>query len=130
MAYNTISQMDFGQAVAATDFTGDLYKGVVLTGESAALAATAGGRIDAVLHTDAPAGISVRVVMKGVTKASAGAAVAVGDEVAVDVNGQFVTAAAGTPNNVVVGKAITAAGAANEIFTMNFYGADTYRSTE
>lgn len=130
MAYNTISQVDFGQATAATDFTGDLYKGAVITGESVDLASTAGGRIDAVVHTDAPAGLAVRLVLKGITKASAGAAIAAGAEVAVDANAQFVTAAAGTPNDAVVGKAITAAGAANEIFTMYFYGADTFRTTE
>lgn len=130
MAYNTISQMDFGQATAASDLTGDLFKAGILTGESVDLASVAGGRVDCVVHTDSPLGLAVRVVLKGVTKASAGAAVSAGDEIAVDANGQFVTAAAGTPNDVVVGKAITAAGAANEIFTMHFYGADTYRATE
>lgn len=123
MAYNTISQVDFGQAVATTDMTGDLFKGGILTGEAVDLAAAAGGRIDCVIHTDAPVGITVRCVLKGVTKASAGAAVTAGDLIAVDANGQFVTAVA---TDVVVGKAITAAGAQGEIFTMNFYGADSY----
>ncbi len=123
MAYNTISQLDFGQAIAATDFTGDLYKAGVETGESVALVASAGGRVDCVVHTDAPAGISVRTVKKGTTKASAGAAVSAGDLIAVDANAQFVTAVGG---DEVVGKAVTAAGAINEIFTMYFYGADSY----
>lgn len=123
MAYNTISQLDFGQAIAASDFTGDLYKAGVETGESVALATSAGARIDCVIHTDAPEGIAVRTVKKGTTKASAGAAVSAGDEVAVDVNAQFVTAVTG---DIVVGKAVTAAGEVNEIFTMYFYGADSY----
>lgn len=126
MAYNTISQMDFGQAIAATDLTGKLYFAGVLTGESVDVAATAGGRVDCVIHTDSPAGISSRVVFKGVTKAVAGAAVAAGADVAVNASGQFVTAAA---TNVVVGKAITAAGAAGEVLTINFYGADTYTAS-
>lgn len=123
MAYNTISQMDFGQATAASDLTGDLFKAGILTGESVDLASVAGGRVDCVVHTDSPLGLAVRVVLKGVTKASAGAAVSAGDEIAVDANGQFVTAVS---TDVVLGKAITAAGAQNEIFTMTFYGADTY----
>lgn len=126
MAYNTISQMDFGQAIAASDFTGDLFKGGILTGESVDLAGVAGGRIDCVIHTDAPSGLSVRTVLKGVTKASAGDSVSAGDEIAVDANGQFVTA---TSTDSVVGKAITAAGAQGEIFTMYFYGADTYAAS-
>ncbi|MBG23665.1 MAG: hypothetical protein CMF22_10105 [Idiomarinaceae bacterium] len=126
MAYNTISQVDFGQAIAASDFTGDLFKGAILTGESVDLAGSAGGRIDAVVHTDAPAGISVRLVLKGVTKASAGDSVTAGDEIAVDANGQFVTA---TTSDIVVGKAITEAGAQGEIFTMYFYGADSYAAS-
>lgn len=123
MAYNTISQLDFGQAIAASDFTGDLYKAGVETGESVALASVAGGRVDCVVHTDAPSGFAVRTVKKGTTKASAGAAVSAGDEIAVDANAQFVTA---TSTDIVVGKAVTAAGAADEIFTMYFYGADSY----
>lgn len=123
MAYDTISQMDFGQAIAAVDMTDNLFKAGVLTGESVALAGTAGGRVDCVIHTDAPAGIAVRTVLKGVTKASAGAAVTAGAEVAVDANGQFVPA---TATDIVVGKSITAADAAGEIFTVYFYGADSY----
>jgi len=119
MAYNTISQMDFGQAVASEDLTGKLYFLGVQAGETVGVNTTAGGAANVVIHTDSPSGIAVRTVFKGITKAVAGAAIAADADLASDAAGKVVTAGTG---DVVVGKAITAAGEANEVITINFFG--------
>lgn len=119
MAYNTISQMDFGQAVASEDLTGKLYFAGVLDGESVAVATTAGGAADVIIHTDSPSGIAVRTVFKGITKAVAGGAILANADLAVNATGQVVTAVA---TDTVIGRAITAAGEANEVITINFFG--------
>lgn len=119
MAYNTISQMDFGQAVASEDLTGKLYFLGVQAGETVGVNTTAGGAANVVIHTDSPSGIAVRTVFKGITKAVAGAAIAADADLASDAAGKVVTAATG---DVVVGKAITAAGEENEVITINFFG--------
>ena len=119
MAYNTISQMDFGQAVASEDLTGKLYFLGVQVGETVGVNTTAGGAANVVIHTDSPSGIAVRTVFKGITKAVAGAAIAADADLASDAAGKVVTAATG---DVVVGKAITAAGEENEVITINFFG--------
>ena len=119
MAYNTISQMDFGQAIASEDLTGKLYFLGVQAGETVGVNTTAGGAANVVIHTDSPSGIAVRTVFKGITKAVAGAAFAAGADLASDAAGKVVTAGTG---DVVVGKAITAAGEANEVITINFFG--------
>lgn len=119
MAYNTISQMDFGQAVASEDLTGKLYFLGVQAGETVGVNTTAGGAANVVIHTDSPSGIAVRTVFKGITKAVAGAAIAADADLASDATGKVVTAVTG---DVVVGKAITAAGEDNEVITINFFG--------
>lgn len=119
MAYNTISQMDFGQSVASEDLTGKLYFLGVQAGETVGVNTTAGGAANVVIHTDSPSGIAVRTVFKGITKAVAGAAIAADADLASDATGKVVTAVTG---DVVVGKAITAAGEANEVITINFFG--------
>jgi hypothetical protein len=119
MAYNTISQLDFGQAIAQEDFTGKQYFLGVQTGEEVVVASTAGGAANVVIHTDAPSGISVRTVFKGVTKVVAGDAVTAGADVASDANGKVVTA---TTGDVVVGTAVTAASEDGEVMTINFFG--------
>ena len=119
MAYNTISQMDFGQAIASEDLTGKLYFLGVQAGETVGVNTTAGGAANVVIHTDSPSGIAVRTVFKGITKAVAGAAIAADADLASDAAGKVVTAATG---DVVVGKAITAAGEENEVITINFFG--------
>ncbi len=119
MAYNTISQMDFGQAVASEDLTGKLYFLGAQVGETVGVNTTAGGAANVVIHTDSPEGIAVRTVFKGITKAVAGAAIAADADLASDAAGKVVTAVTG---DVVVGKAITAAGEANEVITINFFG--------
>ncbi|MAX51295.1 MAG: hypothetical protein CMH22_04900 [Methylophaga sp.] len=119
MAYNTISQMDFGQAIASEDLTGKLYFLGAQVGETVGVNTTAGGAANVVIHTDSPSGIAVRTVFKGITKAVAGAAIAADADLASDAAGKVVTAATG---DVVVGKAITAAGEENEVITINFFG--------
>ncbi len=121
MAYNTISQMDFGQAIASEDLTGKLYFLGVQAGETVGVNTTAGGAANVVIHTDSPSGIAVRTVFKGITKAVAGAAIAADADLASDATGKVVTADA-VAGDVVVGKAITAAGEANEVITINFFG--------
>ena len=61
------------------------------------------------------AGRAATVMINGVTKASAGAAIAVNDAVAAAADGQFVTAA---PGDIVLGIALEAAAAADEIIAV------------
>jgi hypothetical protein len=60
-------------------------------------------------------GDAATVMLDGVTKAVAGAAITAGAAVTVDTSGRFVTAATG---NRIWGNARSAAGAANELFAL------------
>lgn len=119
MAYNTISQMDFGQAIATEDLTGKLHFAGVQTGEEVALPTAAGEAANVMIHTDAPKGISVRTVFKGVSKAVAGGTFSAGAKVATAADGRVVEA---TNGDVILGDAVIEATAENEVVTINFYG--------
>ena len=71
---------------------------------------------------DKPAadGRAGNVRISGTSKVVAGAAIALGAEVASDANGKCVTAASG---DYILGVALEAAGAANQIIAVTFYSA-------
>ncbi len=93
----------------ATGISGD----VILAGVSGDKALGICGEAPAVT-----AGQNLRVCIRGVCKAQAGAAVAVGDTVMVgNAAGQLITATAATAN-FVVGRALTAATALGDLFSV------------
>lgn len=123
MAYSNVNALIWGNTVAAEDLTGKQYfAGVIDANGEIAVATVAGGRIDGVVNTDSPLGLSADLTLQGVVRVALGGTVAVGDELAVDAAGKFVTAVA---TNVVVGKALVG-GAAGEVGTAIVYGAGTY----
>lgn len=76
----------------------------------------AGARVIGVLQNKPnAAGLPAGIAIDGITKAVAGAAIAAGALVTVAADGRFVTAAT---TNFIVGRAMTAAGAANVIFEL------------
>lgn len=75
----------------------------------------AGEHCDGVISEGKAAGLSSSIKTGNQLKAVAGAAVAVGAKVTPDANGKFITAVAG---DQVFGTAITAAGAADVLFTI------------
>lgn len=123
MAFSQVNNTIYGATVAAEDLTGKRwFAGVLDANGEIAVATTAGGRIDGVILDEAPLGISASLCLDGVERVIFGGAVSVNDELAIDVNGKFVTAVS---TDVVVGKALTA-GADTEVGTAIIYGADTY----
>lgn len=107
-------------ALAAADYsTTGQYLGVKLTStaNTVELADTNGEQIYGVLQNDPASGETARVAIGGICKAEAGAAIAVGALVAVDTDGQFITAATA---DTAVGFARSAAGAAGEVFSLDF----------
>lgn len=78
--------------------------------------AGAGAKIDGVLQNKpAASGRASTVAIDGVTKVRAGAAVTAGDDLTPDSTGRAVTAATG---DIVGGRALEAATAANQVITM------------
>lgn len=75
----------------------------------------AGDRCDGVISEGKAAGLHSSIKTGNQVKAIAGAAVAVGAKVTPDGNAKFITATSGTE---VFGTAITAANAANDLFTI------------
>lgn len=77
---------------------------------------SAGGDADGVLQNDpSAAGRAATVAIGGIVKVKAGAVVAAGAKVQSDATGRAITAATG---DHVLGKAVTAAGAADEIISV------------
>lgn len=108
MAYE--GRQDLWDITAAVDLTGSQYLFVQLDGTLAGA-----GEYGFVL-VDAPAsGSPGSVVVNGITKVVAGAAVAAGAAVSADANGKAVTAVS---TDVINGRALTAAGNANELITI------------
>ena len=106
--------LDLSFEVAAADLSGNQYYAASVGASGVALAG-ANAQIDGVIQGQPGAGDPVKLVYTGVTKAHAGAAIAKGALVATDAAGKFVTAAS---TNNAVGRAIEAAGADGDIFTL------------
>lgn len=108
-----------GQTVsfeAAADLSGNQFYGVKLTAAHTVNVAGNGEKIVGVLQNKpAAAGNAATVVLDGITKAVAGAAISVGDEVSLDANGKFVTAAIG---DTVAGVAVDAASADGDVISV------------
>lgn len=108
----------FGCAVKHDTATGTALD-VILAGTSGDKALGICGEAPAVT-----AGQNLRVCVRGVCKAQAGAAVAVGDTVMVgNASGQLITATAATAN-FVVGRALTAATAIGDLFSVEVRPSD------
>lgn len=100
--------------VADTDLsvTGQ-YRAVKRTATGIALCGAADAGFLGILQDDPLAGESGTVKTRDVSKAVAGAAVAVGAFVTTDATGRLITAAVGNPR---VGRALEAAAAASDLF--------------
>lgn len=113
----------YTSAPAAADFSDGTkqYRGAVMNAAGQIALAGAGAKIDGILKNEPKLGEPARIeFFNGIHKARAGAAIVAGAELAMDANGQFITAAgAGTH---IVAKAVNAASAAGVIFKAHFYG--------
>jgi hypothetical protein len=104
-------------ATAGAVLTAAQYFGVALSGANVVVNPTNGLAIYGVLQNDPASGDAATVAIAGITKATAGAAIAVGAAVACDTGGKFITAASA---DVIVGYARSAAGADLEVFSLDF----------
>lgn len=104
--------------LAGEDLSSAQYTFVTSDGDEVT-ATGAGEAATGVLWNDPQSGRAASVVRGGEPMVYAGAAIAVGAEIASDANGKAVTAASG---DVILGEARTAAGAADELVTITFYG--------
>lgn len=105
-----------GTQVAATDLTASRHRFVVLnTTGKVALAGTAGVKALGVLQSPAAAGEAAEVMIDGVTKVIAGAAIANTGPITTDNQGRAITAATG---NTVNGIALQTAAAAGEVIAV------------
>ena len=115
MAFERPGQMD-GHHRAAGDYRALQFRAMALDANGLmAQNTTAGGRIAGVLQNKPNLNEACTVMLSGVTKIVAGAAVAVGAEIASDAAGRAVTAVAG---NHVIGEAETAAANAGELISV------------
>jgi hypothetical protein len=96
--------------VAAADLSAEQFTHI----EAGAVQAGAGEKAVGILQNKPTSGQSATIAIAGsISKVVAGAAVSAGAQVASDATGRAVTA---TTSDVVTGTALTAAGAADEIF--------------
>lgn len=117
MAFNNI----LNQAetyLAGEDLSAAQYTFVTSDGDEVT-ATGAGESATGVLWNDPATGRAATVVRGGEPHVYAGAAIAVGAEIASDANGKAVTA---TSTDVILGEARTAAGGAGELVMITFYG--------
>lgn len=106
---------------AAADLSALQYTTVDVTAAGQVNAATAAGEIVGILQNKPTAGQTAEVMVSGVSKAIAGGAIAVGDMCEVATGGsKLVTVSTGIP----VAKALTAAAADGDIFTVLLYGSN------
>lgn len=91
------------------------YRAVKRTATGFVLCVATDAAFLGVLQDDPAAGEPGTIKTRDVSKAAAGAAIAAGAAVTTDANGRFITAAA---TNVVVGRALEAAAAANDLFSL------------
>ena len=117
MAYDN-SGIHFGQATAAADLSAKQFFAVKVTAANVVNLAGAGDGPIGVLQNKPTSGQAADVLVFGMTKASAGAAIAAGAKVMVDSNGQFQTASGSA--KYYVGTAVTAASALNDVFVLAF----------
>lgn len=118
MAFNNIH----GQVetyTAGADLSAEQYTFVKRASNDTVVQANAGEAAVGVLWNDPASGRAASVVKGGNPHVYAGAAVAVGAELASDDEGRAVTAVS---TDVVIGYARTAAGAANELIMIDFLG--------
>lgn len=101
---------------AAADLSALRYTGVVIDAAGRAAAPAAGGAIDGILQNK-PSAVDrgATVMINGLSKAVAGAAVAAGADLAVTAAGKFITA---VTTNRRVARAVTAATADLDIITV------------
>lgn len=118
MAGNTGEHLRIPGLVAAADLSTKQYHIAALasTARQVKVAAAATGTVIGILQNDPLAGEAASVVCAGMTKSVAGAAIAVGDLLTANSTGQCI--ATTTANNKVVGKALTAAANAGELFEL------------
>lgn len=116
MAYNNIHGMA-ETYLAGEDLSNEIYTFVKRGSGDAVVQANAGEAAVGVLFNDPANGRAATVVRGGEPQVYAGAAVAVGAEVTSDAEGRAVTA---TSTDIILGYARTAAGAANELITVEF----------
>jgi hypothetical protein len=115
MAYEKPGEKD-GHHRAAGDLRALRYRAMVLNGSGLIAQNTvAGGRIHGVLQNKPDVNHACELMLTGVTKMVAGAAVAQGVPVASDNQGRAIAA---TGTNIMIGRAETAAGAAGEIISV------------
>ena len=111
----TEGRQDLWTVTAAADLSGSQYKLVTMAG------AIAGAGARGFPLADTPvSGQSGAVVVAGITKVVAGAAVAAGAQVTSDASGRAVTAS--TTGHAVNGTALSAATGAGELLTLLVHG--------
>lgn len=93
------------------------YRFVVVNGSGQIAQAGAGVRATGVLQSPAAANDAAEVMVSGVSKVEAGAAITEGDDVTPDASGRAITAAAAS-GNTIVGTALESAGAAGEVIAV------------
>lgn len=96
---------------ANADHSANQYLAAVATSGNAAVAG-AGVDIIGVIQNKPTIGKATTLVVNGVSKGRAGAAISIGAKLMIDASGRFITA---TATNKGVGYALSAAGAANEV---------------
>lgn len=121
MAYNNI-QGHTETYLAGADLTAEQFTFVVSDGDEVTQI-NAGEAATGVLFNDPASGRAATVVTGGQPNVYAGAAIAVGAEIASDDEGRAVTAVS---TDIVLGKARHAAGGAGELVMIDFYGQGQY----
>jgi hypothetical protein len=116
MAVSGNLQLSVGYIQAAADYSANQFYAVKMDSNGDfELCDTLGEFIDGIIAHPAGAGEALGVTIGGVEKGAAGAAVAAGDDLAIDATGRFITAASG---HAIVGRAQSAAGAAGELISV------------
>jgi Uncharacterized conserved protein (DUF2190) len=102
---------------AGSGMSGSQYKCVLISTSGNVNLATSGGQVTGILYNKPSSGDPCIVVIAGVAKAMAGAAITNGAEVCADSGGLVIAAAntSGAGGQQIVGRALTAATAANAI---------------
>lgn len=116
-------RQDLWSFPTSTDLSGNQYHIVDLDTSGNLVIAGAGARGIGVLVDTPKAGQSGSVVIAGITKVVAGAAIAAGDYISSNATGQAVPATAtdvtgGTTGTPIIGQALSAASAAGELVTV------------
>lgn len=112
-----------GTMTASADLSGQQFRFVKISGaNTVTVTAASTDPSIGVLQNKPTSGQEASVLILGVTKCTAGAAVAAGAEIMADANGRGITATSAAGANRVLGVAIDAAANAGEIFSMIFIG--------